>query len=215
MHQPRARHQCLIYAGAPSQQLPALAAVMRQMLDANYRCLYLNSPVMVAGMSSCLAAHGVDVALEKAKSRLLLSSDQTRLSDGCFDPEQMIDKLEVAVVHAVTDGYKGLWATGDIMWEFGAERNLPKLGEYERRLEELFHRQPMLSGICQYHCDLLPPEILRWALLTHRAFFIDETLSHVNPHYADLATPAGEKLMNPQLDATIATVCGMVHRKPN
>ena len=82
---------------------------MRQMLDANYRCLYLNSPVMVAGMSSYLAAHGVDVALEKAKSRLLLSSDQTRLSDGCFDPEQMIDKLEVAVVHAVTDGYKGLW----------------------------------------------------------------------------------------------------------
>src|SRR5579884_2306457 len=162
-----ARHQCLIYAGAPSHLLPALATKMRQMLDANYRCLYLNSPPMVAGISSYLAAHGVDVALEKAKTRILLSSDQPHLSRGDFDIEEMICKLEAAAVQAVTDGYKGLWASGDMMWEFGTERNLPKLGEYERRLEELFDRQPTLLGICQYHCDLLPPEILRWALLTH------------------------------------------------
>ncbi len=201
------RHQCLIYAGAPSQLLPALAARIRQMLDANYRCLYLNSPAMVAGMSSYLAAQGVDVAHEKATRKILLSSDQSQLSGGGFDIEEMIYSLEVAVADAMRDGYAGLWASGDMMWEFGTERNLPKLGEYERRLEELFHRQPTLCGICQYHCDLLPPEILRWALLTHRALFVDDTLSRVNPHYTQVGTAFGN-IPQPHLDAAIAAIRG-------
>ena len=180
---------------------------MREMLHANYRCLYLNSPAMLAGMSSYLAAQGVDVAQEKAKNRLLLSSDQAQVSGGIFDVEQMIHDLEVAVVEAIRDGHTGLWASGDMMWEFGTERNLPKLGEYERRLEELFHRRPALCGVCQYHCDLLPPEILRWALLTHRALFVDETLSRINPHYTN-AGSASPTLVNPRLDATIAAIRG-------
>jgi MEDS: MEthanogen/methylotroph, DcmR Sensory domain len=202
-----ARHQCLIYAGAPSQLLPALAATMRQMLDANYRCLYLNSPAMLAGMSSYLAAQGVDVALERANNRIILSSEQAHLAEGAFDVEKMIYGLEVAAIQAARDGHKGLWASGDMMWEFGTEKNLQKLGEYERRLEELFSRQPMLCGVCQYHCDLLPPEILRWALLTHRAIFVDETLSRVNPHYASVGTPSGN-IMNRQLEATLAAIRG-------
>jgi hypothetical protein len=78
--EPPFQHQCLIYDGAPSRQLPALATIMREMLRANYRCLYLNSPAMVAGMSSCLAAQGLDVAHELSKSSLVLSSDQSHLS---------------------------------------------------------------------------------------------------------------------------------------
>ena len=97
----------------------------------------------------------------------------------------MIGKLEAAVTQALADGYKGLWATGDMAWEFGNGRNLPKLLEYERRLEELFRRQPAICGICQYHSDLLPDEIVRHGLLTHRAVFINETLSRLNVHYAE------------------------------
>lgn len=203
--EPLPRHQCLIYAGAPSRLLPALAIKMRQMLNANYRCLYLNSPAMVAGMSSCLAAHGVDVASEKAKNRLLLSSDKAQFSGEAFNIDQMIRGLEDAVLQALGDGYAGLWASGDMMWEFGTDRDLAKLGEYERRLEELFHRQPTLFGICQYHCDVLPPEILRWALLTHRALFVDETRSRKNCHYSKSGT-ASAHITNPQLDAAIAEI---------
>lgn len=158
---------------------------MRQMLRANYRCLYLNSPAMVAGMASYLAAQGIDVAHEVSKNSLVLSSDQSQLSGGNFDVEEMIGKLEDAIVQALRDGYKGLWATGDMSWEFGSERNLQKLLRYERELEELFRRQPLLCGICQYHGDLLPHEILRQSLLTHRAVFINETLSRINPQYAE------------------------------
>jgi hypothetical protein len=31
----------------------------------------------------------------------------------------MMAKLEDAVTQALADGYKGLWATGDMGWEFG------------------------------------------------------------------------------------------------
>jgi len=58
---PLPRHQCLIYKGSPSLQLSAIAALVRQKVNENYRCLYLNSPVMVAGMRCYLAAAGIDV----------------------------------------------------------------------------------------------------------------------------------------------------------
>jgi hypothetical protein len=200
------RHQCLIYAGAPSRQLPALAAVIRENLGENYRCLYLNSPTMVAGIGSALAAQGIDVAHEKAKTSLMLSSHQRHVSDEGFDIEAMIGELEDGVVQAMRDGYKGLWATGDMLWEFGTERNFSKLLKYERQLEQLFRRQPMLCGICQYHSDLLPRQVLRHSLLTHRAFFIDETLSRVNTHYSESDSIPDEISLNFELDETVARI---------
>jgi hypothetical protein len=46
------QHQCLIYEGFPTSQLPALAAVAKHKLEAGSRCLVLNSPAMVAGFLS-------------------------------------------------------------------------------------------------------------------------------------------------------------------
>ena len=60
---------------------------------------------------------------------------------------------------------------------------MPTLLEYEVKLEDLFRRQPSLSGICQYHVETLPPEAVQHGLLMHPSIFINETLSRVNPHY--------------------------------
>jgi hypothetical protein len=163
--------------------LPALANVVHQKLKENYRCLYLNSPPMVAGMNCCLAAKGVDVAAEVQRGSLLFSADQTHLTNGRFEIESMIRALEAGVEQALKDGYKGLWATGDMSWEFGSSRDFAKLLEYEWRLEQLFQKQPGLSGICQYHRETLPVEVMRQALLTHHSLFVNETLSRVNPQY--------------------------------
>ena len=55
--QPLSRHQCLIYSGSAALHLPALAALMRRKLEEPPRCLYLDSPPMVAGMRSYLAKY--------------------------------------------------------------------------------------------------------------------------------------------------------------
>jgi hypothetical protein len=178
-----ARHQCLIYEGSPSRHLPTLAIVICEKLQQNYRCLYLHSEPMVAGMRSYLAATGVDVAYETAKTSLVLSSEPEHLIDGRFDVERMIQSLSDSIDRALYDGYEGLWATGDMTWEFGPEQDFTRLREYEWRLEELFRKRPRLGGICQYHSDTLPREAVRKGLLTHPQLFISETLTIINPHY--------------------------------
>jgi len=191
------RHHCLIYEGAPSRQLPALAAAAREKLDQNFRCLYLNSPTMVAGMRSYLAASGVDVAGETARGSLVLSSAQHLVNGGQFDVQLMIDALQSGLDSALNDGYSGLWATGDMSWEFGPAKDFSRLLEYEWRLEEFFHAHPQMSGVCQYRADMLPRATLRHGVLAHTSIFVNQTLSLINPQYLrpEGFTPeAGENL---------------------
>ena len=177
------RHQCLIYEGSPAKYLPGLAATLIEHLRANRRCAYFNSPAMVAGFRSYLAAAGIAVADEIARGRIVLSSAVDHLIDGRFDPSRMLEMLSISVDDALRDGFDGLWATGDMAWEFGSERNFQKLLDYEYGLEDLFQRQPALFGICQYHRDLMPFEACAYALCSHPAVFVNETLSRMNPHY--------------------------------
>jgi hypothetical protein len=161
-----------------------LAAIVRQKLQQGLRCLYLNSIPMVAGMRSYLAAAGVDVAREAHDGSLVLSSEQSHLVDGMrFDPEGMIAGLERALDQALDDGYAGLWATGDMTWEFGPEKDFSKLLEYEWRLEEFFRTHSEISGICQYHAETLPRTAVRAGLHSHPGLFVSETLSLINPPY--------------------------------
>ena len=201
------RHECLIYDGAPSRHLPALAAAAKSRLEDGYRCLYLNSPVMVAGMRPYLAASVVDVACEVGKASLVLSSDQSHLAATRFDVTLMMAKLEDAVDQALADGYRGLWVTGDMGWEFGPEADFGKLIEYEWRLEEFFRGQPALCGICQYHRDRLPDRAMRQGLLMHPSIFVSETLSRLNPHYMRRDSFIGVLADNPGLESAVTQLC--------
>lgn len=139
---------------------------------------------MVAGIKSYLAAEGTDVAHEMEKGSLTLSSDQHHLvGDWHFDVDRMMETLQRALDQALNDGYQGLWASGDMSWEFGPARDLSKLLEYEWRLEEFLRGHPQMGGICQYHAETLPRDVLRKGLLTHSQLFVNETLSMINPHY--------------------------------
>ncbi|MGC2620364.1 MAG: MEDS domain-containing protein [Acidobacteriaceae bacterium] len=204
---PATQHQCLIYDGAPSRQLPAIATVIREKLEKNHRCLYLNSRPMVAGMRSYLAASGVDVTLEVAKHSLVLSSDQSHLTGGKFDVAGMMATLEDAFGMALHDGYAGLWASGDMSFEMGHEKDLKKLLAYEWRLEEFLRTHPAMGGICQYHAATLPREMLRHGLLVHPSLFVNETLSMMNPHYLQPEFVTPEAAHRAELKAALARLC--------
>jgi len=173
----------MIYEGAPSRTLPAVATALRNALAAGMRCMYLNSRAMVAGVRSQLYASGTNVEREIAKGALILSSEYDHLVDGRFVIDPMIDMLEDAVRQALADGYTGLFATGDMTWEFGPDKDFSKLLDYEWRLEQVFRKQPALSDICQYHRDLIPAQAVRDGLVSHGTTFINATLTQLNPHY--------------------------------
>jgi len=177
------RHQCLIYEGSPAKHLRALAASVVENLRNNKRCLYLNSPTMVAGIRSYLAAAGLDLTRELERGALVLSSDESHLVDGQFDSERMLALLEAAIDEALRNGFRGLWATGDMTWEFGHEKNFVKLLDYERGLEQLFEKHASLSGVCQYHTETLPIGVVEQGLHAHKGIFVNETLSRINPHF--------------------------------
>ncbi len=201
------RHQCLIYKGSPAPHLPGLSALIRQKLTENYRCLYLNSPSMVASIRPCLSDSGIDVTKEVAKGSLVLSSDNSHLANGRFNIDRMLGMLEEALRQALHDGYQGLWATGDMSLEFGPERDFSKLLDYEWRLEEFLQERPALCGICQYHADTLPHEVLRQGLIAHPSLYINETLSRLNPHYVERTSFSARSHNDSALDKTIRDLC--------
>lgn len=206
--QTEARHQCLIYGGAPSQKLTLVASIIQSKLKEGYRCLYLNSTPMVSGIRSILSSMGTDVVEEIAKATLVLSSEPV-IKDGEFNIELMLKELEDTLNQALADGCKGLWASGDMTWEFGAKQDFSKLVQYELKLEELMGRRKELCGICQYHSDTLPKDVMRQGLLLHPGLVINETLSNVNPHYLKSSWPTDPNTMH-QLDGMITSLCGTV-----
>jgi hypothetical protein len=187
--EPASRHQCLVYGGPPSRHLPALAELLCQKLRQNFRCLYFNSPPMVAGLQSYLAAAGLDVDRELKKRSLLLSADQGHLVDDLFHADTMLEGLALSAHRAQADGYAGLFAVGDMTWELGRDRDIAKLLQYEWKLEQLFHRCPALTGICMYHSDTLPRELVTNGTLAHGSIFVNQTLSIINPYHLHTGAP--------------------------
>ncbi len=198
------RHQCMIYEGPPSRTLGALIAAFKPRLAAGLRCMYFNSPAMVAGLRSQMFAAGIDVDRELARGSIQLSSDTSHLVDGRFDVGRMIAMLDEAVGQATADGYAGLFACGDMTWEFGPEKDFEKLVEYEWELEQLFRKHATLSGACQYHRDLLPADAIRDAAVSHSSAFINATMSRVNPHYIAARTHHDRAKRQPLLTEALA-----------
>ena len=177
------RHQCLVYSGSPNRQLAGLALHIRKKLAANFRCLYLHNPDMVTGIRAYLTSSGLDVSAAIVQGRLILSSDQSHLVNDAFDHHRMLVLLKDTHDRALADGYAGLFATGDMAWEFGPAADYSKLADYERALDAFFHVHPTMHGVCQYHEDVMPGEAVEVAHIVHPGIYVDETLSRSNPRY--------------------------------
>ncbi len=165
-----------------SEQLPVVVPLLLDGLNDNWRCLYLGSPESLTMIDFALRQRGVDIERETMRGALVLSSDRSHLVGGKFDPIAMVDGLCSSIDQAVTDGFAGLCATGDMRWELGADENFEHLLEYEARLEQVFRDKP-LRGICQYHRDILPAEAVRNALVSHRATYVGQVLNRDNLFY--------------------------------
>ncbi len=111
----------------------------------------------------------------------------------------MISLLKDAVAEAKRDGFSGFWASGDMAWEFGHEKNLMKLLEYECQLEDLFLVEPDLGGVCQYHSERLPGIAIQEAIATHRAVYISDTVSRMNPYYGSEGPAATRRPPLPEM----------------
>lgn len=160
---------------------------------------------MVSEFRSFLVAEGIDVEGETVRGNLQLSSAQNHLLGGWqFDVEAMIQMLAKTLAQAMSDGYQGLWATGDMAWEFGPNKDFSSLVAYEVRLEHFLRQNANIGGICQYHADMLPREVLRKGLLVHRQVLADES-SFLNSWYRP-ELPLRSSNLDSELDSELDSV---------
>jgi MEDS: MEthanogen/methylotroph, DcmR Sensory domain len=190
------RHQGFFSNGSPSHHIPMIAAVIKKRLIQNHRCLYFNSEQMVAELRSGLAEIGVNVSRETSKHSLVFVSSLGHLRDDqTFDVDRMIAGLGDALNQTLQDGYVGLWASGDIAWEFGDKGDFGQLRHYEMQLEEFMCAHAEMSGVCLYDATGLPLEAMQTGREVHPSFFISENESHLSPAYSSkrqlgpMATP--------------------------
>ena len=197
------QHECLIYEGSPEQQFGTLASILDRKLKVNYRCLYWASPSMVSDFRSFLIAQGIDVDGEIARGNLLLSMGQDHLLDGRqFDAESTVQMLARMLDQAMSDGYEGLWGTGDIAWELGPNRDFSKLIAYETLLENFLRQNANVGGLCQYHTDMIPRDVVRKGLLSHPRVLLNESSSLINRWYSPEPFPQNSEL-DSELDRAI------------
>lgn len=156
--------------------------MMATSLQDNWRCLYLGDPESVHMVGSALTAKGVNTMRESDRGALIFSSEREHLDGGKFEPSAMIDGLCQMIDEAVADGYNGLWATGDMMWEMGSDENFDYLTEYEALLEQVFRTKPLL-GVCQYRKDVLPNRAIKEALMTHPNVFVGQEYTQENLYF--------------------------------
>lgn len=123
------RPQCLVYDRASSRHLQLVAPVLGAMLELNYRYLNLNSPPMGPACAHIWPQRALNIAREVAIVSLALSSEQQHLRGGYFDADAMMQTLANDLEQALHDDYAGLWASGDMAWEFGPRKDFTRLLE--------------------------------------------------------------------------------------
>lgn len=197
------RHQCLLYEGSPAKHLAAVAAVLSNKLKQNYRCLYLDCRPKIESLRSYLTTAGIDVLEAIAEGSLILSAERGYLSEGKFDIERMMQSLRSSLKEARYAGYEGLWASGDITWELGPEKDFSRLLHYEWRLEAFIAEHPDFSGICQYQAGTLPCENVRQGFVSHQSIFVNEKHSFINPHYLPASLFTQQASSSPAIESAL------------
>jgi len=109
-------HVCTLYS-TPEEQLQAALEYIRGGLARGERCLYVVCEHESDEFREALRRGGIDVdAEEKRGALLLLTKHDGHLKGGTFDPDRMISMLTTAVNDALSAGFAGLCAAGDMSW---------------------------------------------------------------------------------------------------
>jgi hypothetical protein len=174
-------HGCFFYQSF-TEAIEVTVAFLQIGLERNEQSIYLADPLCVEKVRKALIHFGIDVRTEEQNKRLILSSERGYLNDGHFDKDKMVNFLDQAFRQSLKDGFSGLRATGDVIWEIGNDRDMEKLAEYERVLDT-FLLYKKITGLCQYNIQAMKGENLRGALFCHNAVVKELEVYVQNPFY--------------------------------
>jgi hypothetical protein len=160
-------HLCLIYENH-EEQMGAIAPFVKNGLKRNERCVYIADENSAEDVSEVLRAIDEDVfgLAMREGSFSVLSQQETYFKGGYFSPEKMIGLLDEGVNEAISSGFTGLRATGEMTWMFGGNPGSDKMMEYEMKLNDYLPTHN-ICAICQYNRNRFSDELLLQVFQSH------------------------------------------------
>jgi hypothetical protein len=161
----RGRHLCLPFE-TNTEKLDAVASFLIEGLTQGKRCLFVGTADELAELGEPLERVGICVSRALSRGRILfLTQEEAYLSDGAFNPDVVLDRIERHVRDAVADGFTGLYATGELVYIPGDE-DWRRIVRYEAHINETFARLPLVA-MCRYPRAIVPADRVRDVLRTH------------------------------------------------
>ncbi len=176
----RGHHVCLPFE-TETEKLDAVASFLIEGLTRGKRCLFVGTSDELAELSGPLEAAGICVSRARARGSLLFSTrEEAYRQNGTFDPQLVLDRIEQLVKDAIADGFTGLHATGELVYE-PADEDWRRIVWYEAQINDVFARLPF-AALCRFPRAVVPAERVRDVLRTHPVAIVrGESCS--NPFY--------------------------------
>lgn len=145
------------------------------------RCIYIAEENTVPVIFSVLKKAGVDIAETTSSGALsVVTKHDTYLRHGVFEPEKMINDLDLDVCLALESGFSGLRVTGEMSWALDLPFALGQLCEYEMELNSRWPRE--LGGLFQYNETLFPADMVQNMIGCHPIVVRDGTIFRQHIH---------------------------------
>ena len=174
-------HVCCIYDTDEEHQ-NIISPFLRKGLEQNEKVYYIVDARDPKTIINYLKNDGVDVKYYQKKGQFnILSSTNTYLKGGVFEPDGMMSIISYETQKALDEGYTALRGTGEMSW---ALRGLPgseRLIEYEDKLDTFSIGSKFLA-ICQYDRRCFSKELFHDMLVIH-PFAIIGTSVYNNFYY--------------------------------
>ena len=132
------------------------------------RCVYIGeSRGAMRRLHEALAAMKVDADAATARGALVeLTQDQFYLTDGRFDIDAVLARIESVIIAALDGGFAGVRGCADMSWLLRGDDGSQQVFEYEARINDFLRGRPV-QALCQYDWRRMPPATIRGALITH------------------------------------------------
>jgi hypothetical protein len=145
------------------------------------RCVYIAHENTLTDIQDAFAEAGVDIDSSSAKGALsIVTTHDTYLRHGIFEPERMIADLDRDVRFALQLGFSGLRVTGEMSWALDLPFALSRLCEYEHELRR--HWPAQLGGLCQYDESLFAADVVERMAGCHSVVVRDGNITRHDTH---------------------------------
>lgn len=177
-------HYCGMFRSDADQQQISVDFI-RLGIARNEKMLYLVHLQTIDRLRSLLHDAGIDVDALLASGQLTIrAARDAYLTDGVFQPEQMIEMLRQETDAALAQGYTALRTTGEMSWALAGDPGSERLVEYEALLNAFYASGVKSYSICQYDQRRFDADLMLDVLHTHPSVLLDtEALDNSAMYY--------------------------------